>query len=250
VDIAAPAACLLPFQRRLDGNRGFRTVVSHTNDLDSIGLSWGSSARGFSVVYYDKKQHVQDASLGFCKGAAILPHHAREAKHTARVEFRFRPPLDDLDPTPEGVLSERLLDQIDTFRVADLRHVRGATPIAELLCRARQLGFIARQPKFKLPIVWRAPVCSDDLRKIHFGPWLIARLHDAGLYRKSVEKAVSVLHKAVHDELMRLSAVSNIDVRASVEAALPRLQAELDACLGVEAGSPQFGLSEATTRAA
>jgi hypothetical protein len=239
VDIAAPAACLLPFQRKLDGNRGFRTVVSHANDLDSIGLSWGSSARGFSVVYYDKKQHVQDASLGFCKGAAILPHHAREAKHTARVEFRFRPPLDDLDPTPEGVLSADLLELIGTFLVADLQHLEGATPLADLVCRARRLGFCARKPVFKNMDEWRTPAHSQDLRGVHFGPWLIARLRDARMHRKSAQQAACVLHEATHGTLLRLSERSGIDPMAIVEQAFPRIQAELNACVGIATASEQ-----------
>jgi hypothetical protein len=243
VDVAAPADCLLPFQHKLDGNRGFRTVVGHTNDLDSIGLSWGSSARGFSVVYYDKKQHVQDASLGFCKGAAILPHHAREAKHTARVEFRFRPPLDDLDPTPEAVLSADLLDLIDTFRVANLQHLEGATPLADLVCRARRLGFCARKPVFKNMHEWRAPAHSQDLRGVHFGPWLIARLRDARMHRKSAQQAACVLHEATHGTLLRLSERSGIDLMAIVEQAFPRLQAELNACVGIATASEQSTLT-------
>ncbi len=233
VDVAAPADCLLPFQRKLDENRGFQTVVGHANDLDNIGLSWGSSSRPFSVAFYDKSRQVLDFKHKMLQTVAIIPSHASGAEPIARIEFRFRPVQRDLDPTPECVLSERLLDLIDTFRVADLRHVRGATPIAELLCRARQLGFVARPPKFKLPIIWRSPVSSDDLSKIHFGPWLIARLHDAG-YRKTVEKAAPILHDAVYAELIRLSEQSGIDLRAIVEESIPRLRAELNACVGIE----------------
>jgi hypothetical protein len=234
VDISAPADCLLPFQRKLDGNRGFRTVVGHTNDLDSIGLSWGSSSCEFAVSFYDKSRQVSDFKHKVLQTVAILPDHASDTQPTTRIEFRFRPVRSDLDPTPEGVLSDKLLDLIDTFLVADLRLLEGATPLAELLCRARQLGFIARQPKFKLPIVWRAPVSSDDLRKIHFGPWLIARLHDAGMHRKTVEKAAPILHDAVYAELIRLSEQSGIDLRAIVEESIPRLRAELNACVGIE----------------
>ena len=250
IDLHAPAACLLPFQRKLDKNRGFQTVLSHTNDLDCIGLAWGSSSRPFSVAFYDKAGQVFDFKHKMLPTVALLPDHASDTQPTTRIEFRFRPVRSDLDPTPEGVLSDKLLDLIDTFLVADLRLLEGATPLAELLCRARQLGFIARQPKFKLPIVWRAPVSSDDLRKIHFGPWLIAQLHNSGMYRKSVEKAASILHGAVLDELMRLSTVSGLDLRATVEAALPRLQAELNACVGVETESSSLPFDEPDSWAA
>jgi len=61
----------------------------------------------------------------------------------------------------------------------------------------------------------RSKGTSEDPLKEHFGPWLVARLRESGMYRKSVEKCASILHGAVLDELMRLSAVSGLELRVN-----------------------------------
>ena len=235
IDIDAPASCLLPFQPKQGENRGFRTAHAYWNDPMNVGLALGAGP--FSVSSYDKKQEVQDAKFGVCDGAGIEPKHMLTWKHAARIEIRVRPQQIDLDAAPQKVFSEDLLDRIRALFVADLRHLEGATPLADLVCLARRQGFIARSPIPKRSAGRKAPKRSDDLHLLHFGPWLVERLRAAGMKRKSIEKIVPVLHSAVSDALMRLSEKTPIDLCAIVEAALPRLQAELSACLETRSSS-------------
>jgi hypothetical protein len=237
VDVNAPTGSLLPFQRKLDRNRGFRNVVAHWNEFGDIGLSFGSSSGMWSVAFYNKKAQVWAAWLGERPGAGIKPRHTRHWTDTARIELRVRPPRLGFDPTPQGVLSHDLLDRIATFLVADLRHVQGVTPLSDLACRARQMGFIARSPLSKAATQSKTKGSSNATPADHFGPWLAAQLRKLGMRRKSFEQAVSVLHGTVLDELVRLSIVSGIDLRAIVEESIPRLQSELDACIAIETGS-------------
>lgn len=245
VDMAAPAHSLLPFQRKPDGNRGFRKVVPRSNDLDSIGHSWGSSSRGFSASFYDKSRLVFDVQHKMREAVAIMPSHAEGAEPWTRIEFRFRPVKLGFDPTPDGLPWEKLLDRIGTFLAADLRHLQGATPLTDLVWRARQLGFIARTPSAtrKAPRKHKEQEKRNDKSKRrrapkpainHFGPWVASQIRQAGMSRKAAESAASILHAAVLEELVRLSERSGIDLRGAVESEVPRLRHELAMCVGVQ----------------
>jgi hypothetical protein len=246
IDIDAPSRFFVPFQERRSGTGIVRNQSVHWNDFDNVGRDFGSRKSKFCGTLYDKRKQVHDlkfaegwprkkrAKAGPRKsprsGIAILPAHAEFFEHLTRLEFRFRPKLLGLIGSPATVLPA-LLGWISTFSMADLRHLGRATPEAALACEAQRYGFAPQPPTLKgvrSKLAVKKPGLPSGL---NHGERCLDLLLSLGVNPEWAEQRAQSLHAATLAELVRVSGLTHIDLRAIVEAAMPRLQAELEACL-------------------
>ena|GEM_PF-4133924 len=250
IDIDAPSRFFVPFQERRSGRGIARDHAVHWNDLDNVGLDFGSRKSKFFGTLYDKRKQVRD--LKFAEGwprrkrtksgprksprsgVAILPAHAEFFEHIARLEFRFRPKQLGLTGSP-GTVLPALLDWISTFSIADLRHLGRATPEAALACEAQRYGFAPQPPTLngvRSKLAAKKPGLPSGL---NHGERCLDLLLSLALNPEWAEQLAQRLHAATLSELVRVSHLSRIEPRAIVEAAIPRLQEELEACLSTRA---------------
>jgi hypothetical protein len=244
IDIDAPSRFLVPFQEQASGKGIPRNRAVHWNDFDNVGLSLGSG--NFLGTLYDKRRQVADlrvAEDGPRKRAAkaasrksprsklaILPEHASRFIHIARMEFKFRPKLLDLLGSPAVVLP-KLLDWISPFSLADLRYLDEATPEAALACEAQRYGFAPQRPTLKGVRAKRKERKPGMSLALNHGEGCLDTILGLGVTPEWAEQLAQSLHAATLAELIRVSGLTHIDLRAIVEAAMPRLQAELETCL-------------------
>lgn len=246
VDIDVPGPCAIPFastQTRYPIGK----VRSHTN-IDLGGPACGALGGGVTygrpghqVVGYDKRAEVR---FKRCDGQPWRrdPPGTESFSNVYRLEFRLKPSKIDSGDSPSGFF-ERLRPVWRRWALADLRHVERLDIEAYLLAWVKMHG-LGLPPTEKTPKRRRRAKQTTEARDEReasapgidrtveeaegFGVAMLRRFQRARMSRRRAFRHASALQAAAEEALEGVASRSGIDIGATVDAALPRLQQELD----------------------